>query len=131
MDEALNCIKLIMEIGFLATNYGRLDTGSEIFGYLSRARPQSAYPKIGLGCVAMGYGKFETAAEILSIAPCTEQKEHDLCQGFLGMALKLGGETEKSIRVLEKLKAEGKNEVALAMAEKLLKEIQISSDLEY
>jgi lipopolysaccharide biosynthesis regulator YciM len=115
-------LKLLMEVGFMATNGGRLKEATTIFKGVSCARPQSAYPRIGLGCVAMGYGQYAQAVEILREAPAQEAGERDLCQGFLGMALKLGGFHDECRRVLTRLQDEGQNEVAVRMADKLLEE---------
>jgi hypothetical protein len=114
-------LKLLMEVGFMATNSGRLSEAATIFKGLTRARPQSVYPRIGLGCVAMGSGQFAQAVEILKQAPVKADGERDLCQGFLGMALKLGGFEEECRSVLGQLQSEGQNEVAVRMAGKLLK----------
>ncbi|MEJ2643248.1 MAG: tetratricopeptide repeat protein [Desulfosarcinaceae bacterium] len=114
-------LKLLMEVGFMATNSGRLPEAATIFKGLSRARPQSVYPQIGLGCVAMGSGQFAQAVEILKAAPAQADGERDLCQGFLGMALKLGGFQEECRSVLTQLQSEGQNEVAVRMAGKLMK----------
>lgn len=113
-------LKLLMEVGFMATNKGSLNEATVIFNGLTCARPQSAYPRIGLGCVAMGYGKYNQAVEILREAPAQAPGERDLCQGFLGMALKLGGSHDECRSVLTQLKDDSQNEVAVRMAEKLL-----------
>lgn len=115
-----NLLKLLMEMGFLATNFGRLREATTIFTGLTHARPQSVYPKIGLGCVAMGAGQYSQAVEILENAPSQDAGERDLCQGFLGMALKLGGFNDECRNVLTRLQSEGENQVAVRMAGKLL-----------
>jgi Flp pilus assembly protein TadD len=115
-------LKLLMEMGFLAVNTGRLGEAAVIFKGVARARPNSAYPRIGLGCVAMGRGDYAGAAEILNNAPATERAERDLCQGFLGMALKLDGRSDECREVLHQLQAEGENEVAVRMAGRLMEQ---------
>jgi Flp pilus assembly protein TadD len=113
-------LKLLMEVGFMATNTGRLEEAAAIFEGVASARPKSAYPCIGLGCVAMGLGRFPEAVEILKQAPAGEPDEHELCQGFLGMALKLGGDHDEGRSVLTDLQTRGQNAVAVNMAAKLL-----------
>ena len=120
MNVDSDLLKLLMEIGFIATNTGRLGEAETIFGGLTKVRPSSGYPRIGLGCVAMGRGDFSKAANILRSTPTQEKKERDLCQGFLGMALKLGGYEDEYRSVLNQLIADGENEVAIRMAEKLM-----------
>ena len=119
MNIDSDLLKLLMETGFMATNAGRLDEAATIFGGVARARPNSAYPRIGLGCVAMGRGNYAQAVEILNTAPAKEQAERDLCLGFLGMALKLGGYESECQTVLNQLQSEGENEVAVRMAGRL------------
>jgi Flp pilus assembly protein TadD len=114
-------LKLLMEMGFLAINAGRLGEAETIFQGVAQARPNSGYPQIGLGCVAMGRGDYDKAAEILRDSPAKEQEERDLCMGFMAMALKLNGRNAECQDVVSRLQAEGKNEVAVRMADKLLK----------
>ena len=115
-----NLLKLLMEVGFLATKTGRLNDAATIFQGVAWARPKSGYPHIGLGCVAMGQGNFEKAVEILTDAPAKERAERDLCMGFLAMALKLNGRNDECRDVVSRLKNEGENEVAVRMAERML-----------
>lgn len=115
-------LKLLMEMGFLAVTSGRLGEAAVIFKGVAQARPSSAYPRIGLGCVAMGRGDYEGAVDVLSGAPATEQAERDLCQGFLGMALKLAGRHDECREVLSQLQVEGENETAVRMAGRLMGE---------
>lgn len=120
-----NLMKLLMEVGFLATNNtGQPEAASTIFKGVAKARPQSAYPQIGLGCAAIVQRNFSEAVEILRSAPASERSERELCNGFLGLALKLGGYREESSSVLAQLQQEGENEVAVRMASSLLEELQ-------
>jgi len=113
-------LKLLMEVGFLATKSGMLADAETIFQGVAAARPNSGYPHIGLGCVAMGHGDFEKAVEILEGAPSKERAERDLCMGFLAMAFKLSGRNDECRDVVAQLKSEGENEVAVRMAERTL-----------
>ena len=113
-------IRLLMEMGFLATRVGRLHEAETIFKAAAHVQPSSAYPQIGLGCVAMGRGNIETAVQILNNAPANERSERELCMGFLGMALKLGGYGEESRSVLAHLQTEGESQLAVNMADKLM-----------
>lgn len=115
-----NLLKVMMEIGFLGTRHSRLNESATVFGGIAKARPKSAYPQIGLGSVAMGHGDFSKAVDILRNSPATEQAERDLCDGFLGMALKLAGYEDESRTVLIRLKKEGVNEAAIRMSNTLL-----------
>jgi Flp pilus assembly protein TadD len=116
-------VKLLMEIGFLAGRSGRLREAGLIFNGVAKARPNSAYPRIGLGYVAMACGQFAKATEILRSAPAGEREESELCQGFLGMALQLDGQQHEAREILTQLQDEGKNEVAVLMAGNLLEKL--------
>lgn len=120
MEIDSDLLKLLMEIGFLATDQGRLKEAGAIFEGVAKARPNSAYPRIGLGCVAMGLGEFDRAIELLNAAPAKDDGERDLSLGFLGMALKLAGRNDESRIVLSRLLDNGGNEAAVRMAGRLL-----------
>ena len=113
-------LKVLMEMGFLAIKAGKLGEAETIFQGVAQARPTSGHPQIGLGCVAMGRGDFDKAVEILEGAPAKEREERDLCMGFLAMALKLDGRSEECREVVARLQAEGKNEVAVRMAGRMM-----------
>lgn len=120
MNIDSDLLKLLMEVGFIATNNGRPGDAETIFGGLSQVRPNSGYPRIGLGCAAMARGDIPKAVDILRSAPYQDKEEHELCQGFLGMALKLGGYEDECRSVLNQLISEGNNQVAVRLAENLM-----------
>jgi hypothetical protein len=70
--------------------------------------------------VAIGHGEFSKAVKVLRDAPANEPAERELCNGFMGLALKLDGNAGESRNVLTQLFNEGGNEVAVRMAGKLL-----------
>lgn len=120
MEIDIELLKLLMQMGFLATHKGRLGEAAAIFEGVNQARPNSAFPHIGLGCVAMGRGDFSKAVEVLRNAPATLTSERELCNGFMGLAFKMDGQAEESRTILTQLLNEGENEVAVRMAGKLL-----------
>ena len=116
-------LKLLMQMGFLATRKFRLAEAGVIFNGVAKARPESPFPQIGLACVAMGYGNAPKAIEILNDAPVKDRNAWALRQGFLGMALKLEGRGDECRTILTQLQEEGGNQAAVRMAGKLLKEL--------
>lgn len=120
MEINAELLRLLMEMGFMATNKGHLGEAAAIFEGVNQARPNSAFPHIGLGCVAIGRGEFTKAVEVLRNAPANAPAERELCNGFMGLALKLGGSAEESRSVLSQVANEGENEVAVRMAGMLL-----------
>jgi tetratricopeptide (TPR) repeat protein len=120
MEIDSELLKLLMEIGFLAGDKGRLPEAQTIFEGVSKARPQSAYPYIGTAYVAMNKSEFEKAIAILRDAPHQDAKEKEISGGFLGMALKFAGYNEEAQRVLSDIKENGIDEIAINMASVLL-----------
>jgi Flp pilus assembly protein TadD len=122
MQIDVELLKLLMEMGFRAANTGRWEEAAAMFGGVNQARPDSAFPHIGLGCVAMGRGDFSKAVTVLRNAPANAPGERELCNGFMGLALRLDGHMDESREVLTQLMNEGENEVAVRMAGKLLEQ---------
>ena len=120
MEIDSKLLKLMMEIGFLAADKGQLAEAETIFYGVSKARPNSAYPYVGAGYVAMNKNEFEKAIAILRNAPHQDAKEKELSGGFLGMALKFAGYNEEAHRLLSDIKENGVNNTAVKMASVLL-----------
>ena len=116
-------LKLLMQMGFLATRKFKLAEAGVIFNGVAKARPESPFPQIGLACVAMGYGNAPKAIQILNEAPVKDRNAWALRQGFLGMALKLEGRAVECRTILTQLQDEGGNAAAVRMADKLLTEL--------
>lgn len=115
-----NLLKCLMEVGYMAANTKRLKAADIIFNGLVAARPQSPYPQFGLGYVAICRGKFHQAMDIFKAAPVKTPRDYDMCQGYIGMTLKLAGQTDEAHTVLTQLQTEGQNEEAVRIARKLL-----------
>ncbi len=119
-DTAL--VKLLMEVGYLATGNGFSDEARTIFRGVAAARPESEYPLIGLAVVEMNEGNLQEAVRLLEKARKLNP-ESWLAASFMGLAYKLSGETTKSRAVLEEVVARAKDATAVSMARALLAEM--------
>ena len=113
-------IRLMMEIGYLATGNGFSAEAEAIFEGLRAVRPGSEIPFIGLAVTRMNAGRPLEAASLLEEQALRLSPASELAQGFLGLALRLAGHTGRSQSVLEDLAAKATNPCAGAMARALL-----------
>jgi hypothetical protein len=113
-------VRLMMEIGYLATGNGFSAEADLIFEGLRAVRPASEIPIIGLAVTRMNSGRHFEAVSLLQEQALRLCPGSELAQGFLGLALRLAGHTGRSQSVLEDLAAKATNPCAGAMARALL-----------
>lgn len=78
-------IRMLTEIGFLATGNGYVDHALRIFNALRLVRPQRAFPVIGLAITLMNARKTEQAVQLLesvSLSCPSEQLQRNVWLGF-------------------------------------------------
>jgi hypothetical protein len=113
-------IRLMMEIGYLASGNGFSTEATAIFEGLRAVRPKSEIPIIGQAVTRMNAGRPFEAVSLLEEQALRLCPGSELAQGFLGLALRLAGHTGRSQSVLEDLAARAINPCAGAMARALL-----------
>jgi hypothetical protein len=113
-------IRLMTEIGYLATGSGFSAEADVIFEGVRAVRPGSEVPIIGLAVNRMNAGRPLEAVSVLEQQALRLSPGSELAQGFLGLALRLAGHTGRSQAVLENLAAKATNPCAGAMARALL-----------
>ena len=113
-------VRLMMEIGYLATGNGFSAEAEAIFEGVRAVRPGSEVPIIGLAVTRMNTGRPLEAVSMLEQQALRLSPESELSRGFLGLALRLAGHTGQSQSVLEDLAAKATNPCAGAMARALL-----------
>jgi hypothetical protein len=113
-------IRLMMEIGYLATGNGFPTEAEAIFEGVRAVRPGSEVPIIGLAVSRMNAGHPLEAVSLLEEQALRLNPESELTRGFLGLALRLAGHTARSQSVLEELAAKATNPIAGGMARALL-----------
>jgi hypothetical protein len=113
-------VRLMMEIGYLATGNGFSAEAEVIFDGVRAVRPGSEVPIIGLAVTRMNAGRPFEAVSLLEEQALRLCPGSELALGFLGLALRLAGHTGRSQSVLEGLAAKATNPCAGAMARALL-----------
>lgn len=92
--------RMLAEVGMLAAGRGDLARANVIFGGLRLARPDRAYPLVGLAVARMNAGSAGEAAQLLEPVRLDEPQEQALVQAWRGFALQLAGRSAESQRVL-------------------------------
>lgn len=115
-------LQLLMETGFLAVDTNHFEKAEVIFEGVAAAAPESARPEIGLAYAALSSGNAEKAVALLEKSISKNPKEKDLCNSFLGLALRLTGQNEKSKKILAAIVENGNNAAAINMAKGILQE---------
>jgi hypothetical protein len=113
-------VRLMMEIGYLASGNGFSAEAEAIFEGLRAVRPRSEVPIIGLAVNRMNAGRPLEAVSLLQEQALRLCPGSELGLGFLGLALRLAGHTGRSQSVLKDLAAKATNPHAGAMARALL-----------
>ena len=96
-------VRLLTEIGFLASARGDVARAEVIFGALLLSRPDAAFPRVGLATALMNASRPGEAAALLAKTVNLTGADADLVQAMLGLALQLDGKTAQSSRVLRDL----------------------------
>ncbi|MDK2123492.1 hypothetical protein [Parachitinimonas caeni] len=113
-------IRLLTELGFVASGAGKLVEAAAIFNGLKAVRPDRSFVYIGLAVTLLNGGKAAEAAMLLEregLQACPDDPE---IRVFLGLALRLSRRAQESTKVLESvLTAECSPEIR-ALAQSLL-----------
>jgi hypothetical protein len=121
-DEGM--LKLLMQIGFLASGRGNISEAETIFSGVRAQQPKSAYPLIGKAVNRMNDMDYDGAIRILIGEALAENPESDLAKSFLGFALRKAGLDEQSLEVCREVVDAGRDEVAVAMARAILEDLE-------
>jgi len=123
MDIDAKKLRLLMQVGFLAGEYGFSGDAETIFEGVRAVRPESESPLIGLAFAKMSSDQMEESIRILEEEALKLNPESDLARGFLGMALKFSGRTEECSRLMKEVVDRNRDEAAVKMARTILDEI--------
>lgn len=96
-------VRLLTEIGFLASARGDVVRAEVIFGALLLSRPNDAFPHIGLATALMNALRPGEAAALLAKAIIPTGDDADMVHAMRGLALQLDGQTTQSTQVLRDL----------------------------
>lgn len=120
MKISKELIQLLMEIAMLNYDKGCLNEAEEIFESISKIKPESGSPSIGKACIEMHKGHLEKAISILRNAPYQNYIQEELCECYLGKALKIAGYNTEANEILTHLTEYGNFDVAVDLARELL-----------
>ena len=102
--------RLLTEIGFIASGMADVVRAECIFGALMLARPDGAFPHIGLAAALLNAGQPDEAAFRLSKVHLPEGADADMVQAFRGLALQLDQRPTEATRVLRAVAGSADNQ---------------------
>lgn len=120
MNASTELVQRLMEVGYVAAGNGYSKQAEAIFAGVQAVRPESELPSIGLAVMQLNAGLCEVAVKTLEEEGLKRNPDSELVQSFLGLALKLGGQSARSEQVLQKVIASGSNTQAVELARSLL-----------
>lgn len=95
-----DAMRLLAEIGFIATQSGQLAAARAIFESLRILRPESTLPYIGLAMADLAANRPQEAARTLRDQALKQHPDDPELMAFLGLALHGAGEGEQAQKVL-------------------------------
>ncbi len=116
-------VKILGDIGFMASSTGMTKHAFAIFAGIEKARPDSVLPDIGYALEFMNKKKYQEAISILKKQALKKDPGNAAAQAFIGLALMLDGHNKESEECLEAIKST-EDSAAANMAKELLKEIR-------
>ncbi|HSV44835.1 MAG TPA: hypothetical protein VLJ58_03500, partial [Ramlibacter sp.] len=106
-------IKLLTEVGFLASARADVRRAETVFGALEQLRPDAAFPYVGAATALLNAGRAEEAVAALDRGLAADgQRDAGELQAFRGLALQLAGRASESVRAM---RAAGDTRLARAM----------------
>jgi predicted Zn-dependent protease len=115
-------LRLLVDIGYVATGSGKKKNAEIIFGGLIAARPQNELLYIAYAFMRMVFGEYAEASKLLIEKALKINPESEMTKAFYGMLLYRVGRRGEGYIVLDQLKEKGKDADAVALAECIIKE---------
>lgn len=116
-------LRLLADIGFMATSGGFSPQAASLFNAVGQARPQSVLPHIGNALNSMNMNRHQEALEILEKKALKLEPENPTVKAFMGMALMMLGRNSESERCLTAL-INSDDALAANLASNLLNELK-------
>ena len=120
-------LRLLADIGFMATSGGLSPQARAIFDAVGKSRPDSVLPHIGNALNLMNLNKHTEALEMLEKKALTLEPDNSTVQAFIGMALMLLGRNSESEQCLNKLIG-SEDALAANLAQNLLIELRVHNN---
>ncbi len=96
-------VRTLMRMGNLAALSNRNTEAMTIYEAVSAARPKSEIPYVGMATAHIDAGNFSEAIRILRDKALVLSPGNPSCKVFLGLALKMNGETEAAQAILREV----------------------------
>ena len=116
-------LRLLADIGFMATGSGFSPQAECIFRAIEVAKPRSLAPHIGLALNCMNNKQHQMALDILEKKALPLEPENPIIRAYVGMALMMLGRASESERCLTAV-ARGDDEPAKTLATQLLSQLR-------
>ena len=120
-------LRLLADIGFMATSGGFSPQAANLFKAVELARPDSVLPHIGFALNHMNMNRHQEALEILEKKALKLEPDNATVKAFIGMALMMLGRNSESERTLNQITASD-DVLAATLATNLLTELQQHAD---
>ena len=116
-------LRLLADIGFMATSGGFSPQAKTLFHAIELARPDSVLPHIGTALNCMNLNKHQEALDILEKKALKIEPDNATVKAFMGMALMMLGRNSESERCLSAI-TNSEDTLAATLAANLLVELQ-------
>ncbi len=114
VDGAL--LRLLAEIGFVATACGLWSHAEEVFNGVRAVRPNSEFPVISQALARMTVGDDRRAIELLKESALKINPDNSLAKSFLSLALKRSGQVNEAEDLIESIIHEHQDERSVEIA---------------
>jgi hypothetical protein len=113
-------VRLLMRVGYTAAWNGLHKEAISIFDGVGAVRPESEIPVIGAAVVALLSGHYEVAVKTLREGALELNPESALARAHLGVALRLRGDEDEGLALLQEVTSQTADPDAAAMARNVL-----------
>lgn len=112
-------MRLMMRLGYWSVWHGLNDEAAALFTGAQAARPQSEVPIIGMAVLAMALNRPEYAVQLLRDQALPLNPQSDVVSAHLGCALRLAGQEDEGVRLLQQIANSSTDPHARQMAQNL------------
>lgn len=120
-------LRLLADIGFMATSNGMSTQAQSIFQAIAHVRPSSILSYIGLALNHLNLNQFQDALDVLEKEALKIEPNNPTVQAFIGMSLMLMGRNSESETFLLPL-LDSEDALAANLARNLLQELKHHAD---
>lgn len=120
-------LRLLADIGFMATSNGMSGQARSIFDAIGCVRPNSVLPHIGMALNHLNLNQFQDALDVLEKKALKIESDNPTVRAFIGMSLMLMGRNSESEKFLDPLTGSD-DPLAANLAKNLLQELKHHAD---